>query len=161
MKMRREIIYLNENGVISADSIPDLDDWGWDSFWGCDEWVKWHKALRQKYGLESANQIFAEWWNKQTFGAHALGCRTIDSDFRTYVRSVGLWEIVWQGAEGLKYLLKPIGTVIQTGEVIGTGAARGLQTAGKGLKFLIPIATIALLVGLGIYGYRMVTRKKV
>ncbi len=161
-RTKRQIIFLNENGtVITADSIPDLDEWGWDTFWGCDQWVMWHKALEQKYGREGANEVFAEFWNRQSFGAHALGCRTIDSDFRDYVKSVGLWEVVWQSAEGLKYIFKPIGTVLQTGEVIGTGAAKGLQTAGKGLKFIVPLAILTGLTFLGIYAYRKATKKKV
>lgn len=156
-----EYIFIGEHGGITADSVPDLDDWGWDSFWGCDEWITWHKAMKRKYGLKNANIRFATEWNKQGFGAHALGCRTIDSDFRQYVRANGLLEIVWQSAEGLKYLFQPIGTILETGAAVGGGIAKGLQTTGKSLKYVFPIAIGITVIFAGILGYRYVTKKKI
>ena len=97
----------------------------------------------------------------QGFGAHALGCRTVDADFRAYVRQAGLYEIVWAGAGGLKYLLQPVGAVMETGAVVGTAAAKGARTTGKALSFLVPLAAVAVIIGLGVYGYRKATRKKV
>jgi len=138
---------------ITADSIPDLDEWGWDDFWNCNDWVQWHKAMKQVYGLDQANLTFTDYWNRQGFGAHALGCRTIDSEFRQYVRSVGLWETVWAGAEGLKYVLQPAGQIMETGGKVGQALAKTVEVTSQSLKYIVPIAlvggVVALLIRLG------------
>jgi len=160
-KRTNEYIFISEGGIITAESIPDLDEWGIDDYWSCADWITWHKALTQKYGLTNANLLFAEFWNKQGFGAHALGCRTVDSSFRQYIESVGLYETVWQGAGGLKYILQPVGAVMQTGGSIGSQILQGLETTSKGLGGLIPVLAIGGVVLLGIWGYRKATKSKV
>ena len=158
----KEVIYLSQGGIITADSVPDLDDWGVDDFWSCTQWVEWHKAMVKKYGNENANIRFAHFWNQQGFGAHALGCRTVDAGFRHYIQGIaGLQEIVWQGAGGLKYLLQPIGTVMQTGGAVGTAVAQGLQTSAKAGKYLIPALLTLATFGIIIYGYRTATKRRV
>lgn len=165
MRKRRrnktDYIFIGEGGIITADSIPDLDEWGIDDYWSCNDWITWHKAVTQKYGLDNANLVFAKFWNEQTFGAHALGCRTVDSEFRQYVASVGLYEIVWKGAGGLKYLLQPVGAVMQTGGSIGTQVLQGLQTTSKGLGIIVPLLAFGTVGLLLVYGYRKATKSKV
>jgi len=157
----REIAYLSENGeVITADSTPDLDTWGWDSFWGCDQWVLWHRLNKKKYGSVEANKKFTYYWNEQGFGAHALGCRTVDSDFRNYVRAEGMWDMVWQSAEGLKLILQPAGSILETGGTVGAGIGQGLEATSQVLKWLLPIAATGLAGAAGFYLYRKVTGKK-
>lgn len=159
--MNRSLAYLSEDGsLITADSIPDLDGWGWDTYWGCNQWVQWHKANRQKYGLQQANDKFVRFWNQQGFGAHALGCRTIDSPFRKYVRRVGLWEAVWEGAEGLKLILQPAGQILQTGGAVGQGIGQGLEVTSQALKYIIPIVASGIILAGGMYLFRRVTKSK-
>ena len=164
MKRRRtqtDYIFLSGGGVITAQSVPDLDDWGWDSFWDCADWITWHKALAQAYGKDAALLKFATEWNKQGMGAHALGCRTVDSDFRTYINSVGLYDVVWQSAGGFKYVLQPIGSVMQTAGNVGGGLLKGLDTTTTTFKYLVPALLTAVVLGVAIYGYRTVTRRRV
>lgn len=150
-----EVFYLSENGVITADSIPDLDDWGFDEWWGCSDWVAWHKANKQKYGTAVANQKFAEYWNKQTMGSGALDCRTFNTDFRNYVAANDLSDIVYESAGLFGLLLKPIGA----GSDVVTGVSRGVSTGAKIMRVLIPAA----LIGGAIYGgakiYQAVKKK--
>jgi len=131
-----EVVYLlREGGTITADSIPDLDSWGWDSFWGCDEWVMWHKANKAKYGANVAGEKFAEYWNKQTMGAHALDCRTIDSSFRDYIERNGLHDVVWESAGWFAPILDTSGKGFDT-----------VKKGGKVLKWVLIGGASALVI---------------
>lgn len=144
-----EVIYLSETGVmITADSEPDLDDWGWDEWWDCDEWITWHKLMKRRYGKLYANQKFAYWWNEQTTGAGPLDCRTLNSSFRAYIERNDLHSAVWEGAGIFEAVLDPVGSV---GDV-GTGLIRGVSRTGRALKWIIPTA-IGLTLAYG--GYRL------
>jgi len=162
MLRNRELSFLNEDGsIITADSIPDLDDWGYDSWWDCHEWINWHRANRKKYGLETANAKFAKSWNEQGSLSGALNCRTFDSDFRDYIARVGLYDTVWKGAGGFKYILQPAGAIIQTTGTVAGGVFKGVGTTGQLMKWLLPTLAIGSVVLLGVYGYRVATRRKV
>jgi len=152
--MKDEIMFLQEGGgIITADSIPDLDEWFWkagwnDTRWSCSDWVAWHKANKRKYGDQVAGQKFADWWNKQTMGASALDCRTLNSEFRAYIDREGLHDIVWEGAGLFKFVLQPVGT---GGDVI-TGVGRGLGRTARALRWVIPTLVIGTL---AYGGYRL------
>lgn len=145
-----EVFYLSENGIITADSIPDLDEWGWDEWWKCSEWVAWHKANKRKYGLEIANQKFAEYWNKQTIGAGALDCRTFNTEFRQYVKANGLSGVVWEGAGIFSVILDPIGT----GSDVITEVSKGVSAGAKILRIAIPVVILGGLAFFGINAYK-------
>lgn len=158
-----EVFYLSENGVITADSIPDLDDWNlgflWgydDTWWTCSDWVAWHKANENKYGLAIANQKFKEYWNKQTMGAGAVSCRSVNTEFRKYVKSkAGLADIVWQSAGAVGLILKPVGAGVD----IGTDIGKGLGIGAKILKWAIPVAVIGGLTYGGVKLYQAAKKK--
>ena len=125
-----EIIYLMENGeMITADSLPDLDDDGWDTWWTCSQWVMWHKANKRKYGKAVADQKFGVWWNKQDTGSGPLDCRTFNYEFRKYIAANNLQDIVWEGAGILGNIFKPVGAA---GDVI-TGGSRAVSGFGRAL----------------------------
>lgn len=142
---------MEDGAVITADSIPDLDDWGWDDWWGCSDWVAWHKANKEKYGKPVADQKFATWWNKQGQASGALSCRTFNSEFRGYVKRNNLEAIVWESAGPFSIILKPIGGVsdVATGVGdLGSGLGRGLGGFGRVLPWLVGAGVL----GLGVWG---------
>lgn len=150
---------------ITANSVPDLDEWGLDDYWSCSDWINWHKAVAQAYGVQAANEKFLSEWNKQSFGAHALDCRSFNSAFREYTKSVGLHDALYDGA----LIAKPLGltadtltTVTNTASDVVQGAgsavsglAGGIGDFGKSLKYLIPIV---LIVAIGVIGFTIYKR---
>ena len=149
-----ETIYLSEGFIITADSEPDLDGWGYDStWWKCSDWIAWHKANKAKYGKAVANQKFSLWWNKQTMGAGPLDCRTFNSEFRQYIRANDLESAVWDGAGVFKNILDPIGA----GGDIVTGVSGGVGRVGRALRWIIPGVLFA---GLAYGGYRLYKYEK-
>lgn len=143
-----EVFYLSEGKVITADSIPDLDDWGVDEWWGCSDWVAWHKANKRKYGKEIANQKFAEHWKKQTMGAGALDCRTFNTSFRKYVERNNLFDTVYESAGLLGLVLKPVG-----------GASDFITEGSKTLKYLVYVAVGGGLIYGGVKLYQALKKK--
>lgn len=146
-----ELYMLGQNGqTITADSIPDLDDWGVDEYWGCNDWVSWHKLNKKKYGKPVADQKFIFEWGKQGFGASALDCRTFNSSFRSYMRKEKLFDDVYDSAGFFKYVLQPVGT----GGDIVTETTKGISTGARILKYLIPGAFIGVAIWGGIKLYK-------
>jgi len=140
--------------MITADSIPDLDDWWFDEWWTCDQWIMWHKANKKKYGQAVANQKFMEYWNQQTFGAGALDCRTFDSKFRAYITRNNLYDAVYEGAGLFKHVLGPIGGA---SDVVG-GASRTLGAFGRALPWIVGISLGGVAIWGGVKVYKSLRR---
>lgn len=143
--------------TITADSVPDLDEWGWDDWWTCDQWLQWHALREIAYGLTDANNTFVDYWNQQSMGAGALSCRTFNSNFRQYCESKGLLGRLYDGGE----IMQPVGSVLETagdvGSAIGdtvTNLADAASNTSGTLKWLIPLILILVLAGLGIWAYK-------
>lgn len=135
--------------TITADSVPDLDDWGWDDFWGCAEWISWHKAMKQKYGKPTADDKFMKWWSKQTTGASTLDCRSFNTGFREYFSGEKLLDAIY----GSVAWIKPIGAAVDLiGDASDTASNLGdtATNIAKTLKIVIPIV-IVLTIGTGLY----------
>jgi hypothetical protein len=45
--------------VTTWNTVPDYDEWGRDTYWNADDWITWHKLLKQHFGQDRANII----WN--------------------------------------------------------------------------------------------------
>ena len=125
-----------EHDPTNADSTPDYDEWGPDSWWTSNDWLTWHKALKAKYGLEQANVKFITAWEKQGIGAAPLDARSFDSNFRAYARANGFLDALFYG---LGSLVKPIGTATDIIE----GVTEGVSTTSRLLKYAIPVAALA------------------
>ena len=146
---------ISENGeAITAASIPDLDDWGYDDWWNCEDWITWHKLVKRAHGQDYANQIFMDYWNQQTFGAGALDCRTFNNKFRSYVKKNGMFEAVYEEAGFLKYILLPTGTA---GDIV-TETTGGISTGAKILKYAIPAGLLGLAIWGGVTIYKEVKK---
>lgn len=126
-----------ENDPTRATSTPDYDDWGPDSWWTGQDWLTWHRALKDAYGLEVANARFIAAWQQQGLGSGALGARSFDSSFRDYARANGFFDgLYW----GLGSVTRPIGTTTD----VTTGISEGVSTVANLSKWAIPAAAIVL-----------------
>jgi hypothetical protein len=110
--------------TITAQSFPDYDDWGFDDYWGPEDWITWHKKLKGEYGLDQANRLFiTAYSNAGTFGAE-WSWRTMNTPFRKYARAQGFYDALFSGIGGL------IGRGIALGSDLLEGA--GEVTSGVG-----------------------------
>ena len=116
-------------GEITASSTPDYDNWGWDSFWSCAEWIAWHKALKNAYGQDQANAIFTAAWEKQDSFEHAYNWCKYNSTFYNYIK---------------KNFPDEQGNVFATIINSVSNVAEGVNTTANVAKFLLPAAAIAL-----------------
>lgn len=125
--------------TITADSIPDYDEWGYDSYWSCDDWINWHKALKAKFGKTSADKTWTEAWNKQDgFESNYNWCK-YQGVFNTYVKAENLNATWW-----LPNILNNV-----------TGVAEDASDAAKNvsnvIKVIIPVVVIGAAIAVFIY----------
>jgi len=125
------------NDPTKATSTPDYDGWGPDSWWTAQDWLTWHRALKNQFGLDEANRRFITAWQKQGIGASPLNARSFDSSFRNYAKANGFFDGLYYG---LGSIARPIGT---TTDVVA-GVTKGIETTASLTKYLIPIAAVAL-----------------
>lgn len=134
--------------VTSWNSVPDYDEWGRDSFWSCDDWMRWHGLLKQHFGAEKARYIWNYAYKQGTmFAAHG-DCRTFNSNFRAYATKNNLDTYAGTGILGP--VMNVFGGVLDFVDGIGdtiSGVAGGLGKAGRVIKVILPLA----LVGTGVY----------
>lgn len=142
--------------AINENSIPKLDEWGWDLHWGCEDWIAWHKAVKSKKGKAVADKIFVEWWTKD---GSPKDCRTFHTGFRKYFKEEGLMDAIYGGA----FIVKPFGAandVISSASNTASSVGIGLEKAGESaekvgdtLKWLLPTVLVAgvLVVGYVLY----------
>lgn len=131
-----------QNFLISADSTPVLDGWGYDDYWGVPQWTIWVKANVKKYGKVTAKEKFAVEWNKQDAFAspynwakydkafHDFLMKTIDTDISSILSSpaVALEEVVSDVSE------------------TASSTTGGLASTGKTVKYAMPIFLVIVLV---------------
>lgn len=124
------------NNPTNADSKPDYDGWGPDSWWTANDWMTWHRSLKARYGLDDANVRFVNAWQQQGALSAPLDARSFDTNFRDYAKTNGFFDALYYG---LGALAKPIGA---TTDVI-TGVTQGVSTVANLAKFVIPVAALA------------------
>jgi hypothetical protein len=141
--------------VTNWNTAPDYDQWGADTWWNCNDWILWHKLLKEKFGQNKANFLWDYAFSQSGNLSGNLNCRTFDSSFRTYVKNNGLNPFANAGI--FAPVLKGTGTIQDvTGSAIDTtgNVASGiLETVdsvlgGSNLKKTI---SVVLIVG-GILG---------
>jgi len=142
--------------LITENSTPNLDDWGWDDFWTCVDWINWHKVMKAKKGKEYADSQMILWYGKQTNFAHALDCRSFNSAFRDYFRKEGILSSL----ENI--ITKPLGAatdLVSAGSNVVSNVGRGAENVSKVLRIGIPIL-IGVFGVIGImYAYKKFVKK--
>lgn len=140
--------------AITENSNPNLDDWGWDNFWNSQDWIEWHKVMKEKKGKEFADTQFITWWKKQTLGASPLdkeefnASLRIDSDFIKYVKSNNLFEKL----NLIIGISKPTGAAIDAVDNVSDAVI----SASRIVKYAVPVVLIFALVLGSIYAYKKV-----
>ncbi len=136
----------------SADALPDFDEWGWDEYWSADDWIEWHAAMKQEYGLRQANETFLAYWQEQGAGASPYSARSFDSSFREYARANGFLDDLFDGPS---VIFQPLGwgTDILGGGTNVAGNLPGvINAAGNALGAVSVIWPVLLLGAILIYG---------
>ena len=137
---------------ITWDSVPDFDDWGWDDYWVCSDWVNWHKEMKRVKGKSYADETFLKYWWQQTEFASPIDCRSFNSAFRDYFSSENLLDALYNNS-----LVKIIGAgndVIDSGTGAISNTAQGIEKFTAVLKWLIPIVALLLLASIGYWSYK-------
>jgi hypothetical protein len=124
------------NDPTNADSKPDYDGWGPDSWWTANDWMTWHRSLKARFGMDDANVRFINAWQQQGALSSPLDARSFDTNFRDYAKANGFFDALYYG---LGALAKPIGA---TTDVI-TGVTQGVSTVANLAKYVIPVAALA------------------
>jgi len=139
--------------AITHESTPDYDDWGIDTWWNCDQWIEWHKALKSTFGTNEANRIWMEAWNKQGFFDKPLNYCQFKENFNLYLQSQGM-EITGVG----KVLLLPGKLLSQASDVVDNTAS-SVKNATSVLQWLLPLSVIGLVVGAGYVAYNKIANE--
>lgn len=124
--------------VITAQSTPDYDEWGFDSYWSCSDWITWHQELVKVHGPILANRIAQEAWDKQDFFEHNRSWCKYDQDFVKYFKSVGLGGD--QSFTSMAYE-----TAYNIGNA-GVNASETVQNIAELLKKMLPIILIVVVI---------------
>lgn len=115
-------------GGISADSEPDADGWGFDTYWDCSDWINYHKALVSKYGTADGTTRWAKAFDDAAgYLGHEINCASKNDDFKAYIAANGL--------DKASTKLSQLGRAISFGDalhapVANLGAAFNNVTAG-------------------------------
>ena len=133
--------------VTTWNTAPDYDEWGFDDWWDCNDWMQWHKLLKAKFGKEDAKYIWEYAYAKGTQGAGHWDCRTMNSKFRQYARKEGLDTYASAG------IFAPVLDVVGTGGEVVSGASDFLGNVGKNLKWIgwVALGGIVIFAGFKIY----------
>jgi hypothetical protein len=93
--------------VTTWNTVPNYDEWGNDTYWSCDDWVQYHKLLKDHFGAERAKYIWEFAYGQGTQGASHWDCRTSNNSFRNYANAEGL--NMYSSAGLASIILKPLG----------------------------------------------------
>ena len=130
--------------TIIADSKPNYDNWGWDDYWSCEDWIEWYAKLKEKYGKKEADVKFETAFNDRSFGGHEWTCLNFDEGFKAFMRKEG-------------GTTDPITKLFQSATTASVSVVDAAVTTTKMLKFVLPVALIGIS---GILLYAMFIKAK-
>ena len=136
--------------LITWNTVPDYDEWGWDTFWSCDDWITWHQKLAQHFGEATATEIWNYAFKKTTNLSSNLDCISLDASFRAYVKAHKLTvyeDLITDVIGGSTDILN---SAVDTTVSVSTGLLGGVKSlfGGDNLKKTV---SVVLIVG-GIIG---------
>lgn len=129
------------NFIITAESKPILDGWGWADYWTKEDWQKWHSLMVKKYGEAIAKQNFLSWWEKQDSFANPYNWAKYDKNFVNYLSKYGI--------DISSIVSAPI---IATQNTVNSVSA-AVSNSAKVLKYAAPVLLVAGTALLIMYGY--------
>lgn len=125
--------------TITADSVPDYDNWGPDDYWSCNDWITWHKELKKKYTKAEADKKWIAAWEQQGGTEHNANWCKYSGSFNEYVRKEKL-----DVSNFIANILNDATTVIEN-------AGDTAVSATKILKWVVPGIVIAAAIGVLFY----------
>lgn len=136
--------------VTTWNTAPDYDQWGNDTSWTCNDWILWHKLLKDKFGQNKANFMWDYAFAQSGSLSSNLDCRTTNSSFRAYVKENGLNPFASAGI--FTPVLQGAGTIQ---DVVG-GTLGGITSffSSSNIKTVLNIVAIGAVVVGGLYAYR-------
>ena len=75
---------------INWNTVPDYDEWGYDTYWSCDDWITWHQRLVEHFGEATATDIWNYAFAQSTNLSSNLDCNSLNATFRAYVKAHNL-----------------------------------------------------------------------
>lgn len=69
---------------ITTDQLPDYNNWSKE------DWITFHRLLKQKFGRTSANKVWSKFFNNKPIGWTRDEVYTSDPDFKAYFKSQGI-----------------------------------------------------------------------
>lgn len=122
---------------LTADSEPDFDNWGWDDYWSCEAFRRWHELNVTKYGKEVAKSKFlAAYEVAFSFGSYHQDC-CYNSDFREYFKSYDI-DVDTLFCSLVMPVIDTTGNVLTTAGNVSSGVANTSSL----LKYLLPVALV-------------------
>lgn len=140
--------------VTTWNTAPDYDLWGNDTSWSCEDWILWHKLLKEKFGKTKANFMWNYAFSQSGTLSSNLDCRTFNSAFKDYVRSNGLNPYANAGI--FTPVLQGAGTIQ---DVIG-GTLSGVSSffTSSNVKNILNIVAIGVVAFGGLYAYKTIKK---
>lgn len=87
--------------VTTWNVAPDYDEWGYDTWWSCEDWIMWHKQLKNHFGDNLARQIWEYAFSKSSNLSGNLSCPDFNSRFRQYQEANNLKTgVLFEGVLG-------------------------------------------------------------
>jgi hypothetical protein len=139
---------------ITYQSTPDYDNWGPDTYWSPEDWINWHKALKQQYGKAKADDLWLKAYHRAGAFGEEYSYRSFSTPFRVYAKQEGLYDALFDGIGGKIALpLSIIASLFEGASDTATGVAdvaRGIpeviSSLATWMKVVLVIA-FALILG--------------
>jgi hypothetical protein len=136
----------------NADATPDYDGLGWDSQWSAEDWVAWHRALKERFGQAEANRIWLNAWNGGgIFEEPPIDARSFNAAFKAYARENGFFDALFSG---LGVLAKPVSAANDVIDGV-TDLSAGVKGTAKTVGAILPVVALA---GLAFLAWRYLPR---
>lgn len=158
--------------IVTADSKPLYDSFGTAPYWGCREWILWHKELLKKYQKDQADSIWVDAWlaglSKASggngtaegsgifFDSVPIDCRSFNQEFKDYLeKNPSLKSAVFEGVAGLVgKATSTAATAWTSGSDIIDNIFKGAKNASSTFRWLIPLILFMILLTVGIIVYK-------
>lgn len=136
--------------VTTWNNAPDYDLWGNDTSWSCDDWIMWHRLLKQKFGKNKANFMWDYAFSKSGTLSSNLDCRTFNSTFRDYTRTNNLNPYANSGI--FEPVLQGTGTIQDV--ISGTFSGISSVFTSSNIKNILNIVAVGAVIFGGLYAYK-------
>jgi len=125
----------------------------WRDWWNAKTWIKWHSLVKSKYGVDRANAVLVEWWNKLPIASPQVDYRSFDADFKKYAKENGFFDALFGGALGTVAKVSNAAKdttvkAIDTGVKVIEGAGNVIESGGNIIGFLSENFTLIFIIAL-------------